>query len=213
VAEGDLSSPSLADDLFFVMHDSVTGRSRLHTRLASLGLAGAVLAELMLAERVTVDLAAGHDRLHATVHDATGDPLTQSVLDHVVAEPQHPVGTWLRFFARTVYADVTARMIAAKLLNPPTRHLLKQHPAAPVNPNTAAWPLARLNLAVQRRKPPVVSDCVLYGLFVATGGAKQALWEHDPEFVATTMATLPEPLQKLIVHTEVAVGEAVISRR
>lgn len=213
MAEGDLSSPSLADDLFFVMHDSVTGRTRLHPRLASLGLAGAVLAELMLAERVTIDLTSGQDRLYATAQDATGDPLIQSVLDHVIAEPQHSVNIWLRFFARTIYTDITARMIAAKLLNPPKRHLLKQQPAAPVNPNTAAWPLARLNLAVQRRKPPAARDCALYGLFVATGGAQQALWEHDPEFVATTMATLPEPLQRLIVQTEVAVGEAVISRR
>ncbi len=213
VAEGDLSSPSLADDLFFVMHDSVTGRSRLHPRLASLGLAGAVLAELMLAERVTVDLTTGQDRLHATTQDATGDPLTQSVLDHVIAEPQHSLITWLQFFARTVHADVTARMIAAKLLNPPTRHLLKLHPAAPANSNTAAWPLARLNLAVQRRKPPGVRDCVLYGLFVATGGAQRALWEHDPAFVAATTAMLPVPLQRLIVQTEVAVGAAVISRR
>lgn len=213
MAKGDLSSPSLADDLFFVMHDNVTGRTRLHPRLASLGLAGAVLGDLMLAERVTLDLASGQDRLYATARDATGDPLTQSVLDHVIVEPQHPVVTWLLFFARTIYADITARMIAAKLLNPPARHLLKQQPPAPVNTNTAAWPLARLNLAVQRREPPVVRDCVLYGLFVATGGAQRALWEHDPAFVAATIAMLPVPLQRLIVQTEVAVGEAVISRR
>ncbi|MEW9532583.1 GPP34 family phosphoprotein [Microbispora sp. NPDC049125] len=213
MAEADLSSPSLADDLFFVMHDSVTGRARVHPRLASLGLAGAVLGELMLADRVTIDLDSGQDRTYATVHDATGDPLTQSVLDHVIAEPQHPVITWLLFFARTIYADITARMIAANLLNPPVRHLLKQQPAVPVDPNTAAWPLARLNLAVQRRQPPALRDCVLYGLFAATRGAQRALWEHDHAFVAATIAMLPPPLQRLIVQTEVAVGEAVISRR
>ncbi|MEV0968266.1 GOLPH3/VPS74 family protein [Microtetraspora glauca] len=213
MAEGDHSSPSLTDDLFFVMHDSVTGRTRLHPRLASLGLAGAVISELMLAERATLDLASGQDRLYATSRDATGDPLTQSVLDHLIAEPQHPVATWLHFFARTIYADVTGRMIAAKLLKPPARHLLKQQPAAPVNTNTAAWPLARLNLSVERRKPPVIRDCVLFGLFVATGGAQRALREHDPAFAAATIAVLSAPLQKLIVQTQVAVGEAVISRR
>ncbi|WP_248963611.1 GOLPH3/VPS74 family protein [Sphaerisporangium perillae] len=205
--------PSLVDDLYFVLHDNVTGHARLHPRLTSLGLAGAVLAELMLAERVTVDLASGQDRLWATAQDATGDPLTQKVLGHIIAEPQHPVGTWLLFFARTIYADVRARMVAAKLLNPPARHLLRQQPAAPVDTNTAAWPLARLNLAVQRRKPPVVMDCVLYGLLAATGCDQRVLWEHDPAFVAATTATLPVPLQRLIAQTKVAVGQAVISRR
>ncbi|MEU9888784.1 GPP34 family phosphoprotein [Sphaerisporangium sp. NPDC051011] len=213
MAEGDHTSPSLADDLFFVMHDNGSGRPRLHVRLASLALAGAVLGELMLAERVTLDTVPGRERLYATFRGTTGDPVTQNVLDHVLAEPQHPVDTWLLFFARTVYADVTARMIAAKLLRPPTRNLLKQQPPAPVDPNVAAWPLARLNLAVQRREPPVLRDRVLYGLFAATGGAQRVMWEHDPAFAATTHAMLPAPLQKLIVQTEVAVGQAVISRR
>ncbi len=195
------------------MHDNVTGRPRLHPRLASLGLAGAVIGELMLAGRVTLDLAPGRDRLYVTARDAAGDPLAQSVLDHLVAEPHHPLITWLHFFARTIYADVTAVMIAAKLLNPPSRHLLKQQPATPVNTNTAAWPLARLNLAAERRTPPAVRDCVLIGLFVATGGAERALREHDPAFAAAAIAVLPAPLRRLIAQTEVAVGEAVISRR
>ncbi|MEO3811971.1 GPP34 family phosphoprotein [Sphaerisporangium sp. B11E5] len=213
MAKGDLSRPSLADDLYFVMHDDVTGRPRLHPRLASLGLAGAVIGELMLTERVTIELASAQDRLYVTSRAPTGDPLTQGVLSQVIAEPQHPVLTWLVFFARTILNDVTDRMIAANLLNPPSKHMFKQHPPVPVSTNTAAWPLARLNLAVQQRQPPVFPDSVLYGLFAATGGAQRALWEHDPAFVATTIATLPVPLRRLIVQTEVAVGKAVISRR
>lgn len=213
MAKGDLSRPSLADDLYFVMHDDVTGRPRLHPRLAGLGLAAAVVGELMLAERVTIELASGQDRLYVTSRTATGDPLTQSVLDQVVAEPQHPVLTWLVFFAKTVPAGVTDRMIAAGLLNPPSKNIFKQQPPVPVSTNTAAWPLARLNLAVRQKQPPAAPDDVLYGLFAATGGAQRALWEHDPAFVAATIATLPVPLRRLIVQTEVAVGKAVISRR
>ncbi|WP_204056828.1 GOLPH3/VPS74 family protein [Microbispora corallina] len=213
MAEGDLSSPSLADDLYFVMHDNGTGQPRLHPRLASIGLAGAVLGELMLAERVTVELASGQDRLHVLASDATGEPLTQNVLDQIVAEPQHPLHTWLLFFARTIYADLRSRMIAANLLHPPGRSLLKQQPAAPVDSNTAAWPRARLTLAIQRRRPPALRDCVLYGLCVATGCDQQALWEHDREFQAAATAILPVPFRRLVVQTEVAIGEVVISRR
>ncbi|MGI5157787.1 GOLPH3/VPS74 family protein [Microbispora sp. CA-102843] len=213
MAESDLSSPSLVDDLYFVLHDNVTGHPLLHSRLTGLALAGGVLAELMLAERVALDFASNPERLYATVREAAGDPLTRAVLGHVIAEPNHPVGTWLLFFGRTIYADVTARMIAAELLKPPVRHLLKQQPAAPADMNRAAWPLARLNLAVQRRKPPVIGDCVLLGLLVAAGCAQRILSEHDPRFVAATTAMLPVPLRSLIAQTKVAVGQAVISRR
>ncbi|MBP2704236.1 GPP34 family phosphoprotein [Microbispora sp. RL4-1S] len=213
MAEGDLSGPSLADDLYFVMHDGVTGHARLHPRLASLGLAGAVIAELLLAERVAVDLESGRDRLYATGRGAVGDPLAQNVIDHVDAEPDHPLDTWLLFLSRTVYADVQSKMIAAKLLSPPAKRLLKSQQPAPTDTNTAVWPLARLNLAIQRRKPPAVRDCVLYGLCVATGCAQQAMWEHDSAFASAMTATLPAPLQRLIIHTEVAIGRVVISRR
>ena len=167
----------------------------LHSRLTGLALAGGVIGDLMLAERVTVDLTSDPGRLYATVQEAPGDPLTRAVLGHIIAEPHHPLSTWLLFFARTVYADITARMIAAKLLKPPVRHLLKQQPAAPVDMNTAAWPLARLNLTIQRRKPPAARDCVLLGLLAAAGCAQGVLSEHDPRFVAAATAMLPVPLQ------------------
>ncbi|GGO11204.1 hypothetical protein GCM10010116_22590 [Microbispora rosea subsp. aerata] len=185
----------------------------LHSRLTGLTLAGGILAELMLAERVALDVATNPERLYPAVRDFDGDPLTRAVFGHIVAEPHHPIGTWLLFFARTIYADVTARMIAAKLLKPPVKHLFKQQPAAPANMNTAAWPLARLNLAVERRKPPVARDCVLLGLLAAAGCAQRVLSEHNPRFVAAATAMLPTPLQRLIAQTKVAVGEAVISRR
>ncbi|WP_311931673.1 GPP34 family phosphoprotein [Microbispora sp. H11081] len=213
MAESDLSSPSLVDDLYFVLHDNVTGHPLLHPRLTGLTLAGAILAELMLAERVALDFASNPERLHATVHETTGDPLTRTVLAHIIAEPHHPVGTWLLFFARTIHADVAARMIAANLLKPPVRHLLKQQPAAPADMNTAAWPLARLNLAVQRRKPPVIGDCVLLALLAAAGSAQRILSEHDARFVTAATALLPVPVQRVVAQTKAAVGEAVISRR
>lgn len=213
MAESDLSSPSLVDDLYFVLHDNVTGHPLLHSRLTALALAGAILGELMLAERVALDDTANPERLYATVRDIDGDPLTRGVLGHIIAEPYHPVGTWLQFFARTIYSDVTARMIAAKLLKPPVKHLFKQQPAAPVDMNRAAWPLARLNLAVQRRKPPEAGDCVLLGLLAAAGCAQRVLSEYDPRFAAAATATLSAPLRKLIAQTKVAVGQAVISRR
>ncbi|MFC7643242.1 GPP34 family phosphoprotein [Streptosporangium lutulentum] len=108
----DLSGTRLANDLFFVMHDNATGRMRLHARLTGLGLAAAILGELMLAGRITVELAAGRTRLVVLDAAPPGDTLTRAALDHIVAEPSHRFRTWLQFLARTALADVAARMTA-----------------------------------------------------------------------------------------------------
>ncbi|WP_327045671.1 GPP34 family phosphoprotein [Microbispora sp. NBC_01189] len=213
MAESDLSSPSLVDDLYFVLHDNATGHPHLHSRLAGLALAGGVLAELVLDERVTLDLTSNPERVLATAGEDSGDAFTRKVLGLVTAEPYHPVSTWLLFLARTADAEVTARMIAAKLLKPPVRHLLKQQPPAPADMSTAGWPLARLNLALQRRTPPAPRDRVLLGLLDAAGCAQRVLSEHDPRFVAAAIAMLPAPMQRLVAQTKVAVGQAVLSRR
>ncbi|MEO3858325.1 GPP34 family phosphoprotein [Acrocarpospora macrocephala] len=213
MAEGDLPASRLADDLYFVMHDDVTGRGRIHPRLTGLGLAAAILGELMLAGRVTVRLVPGQIQLAVVDPAETGDAPTQFALDHIQAEPTHPVGTWLLFLARTAHADIAARMTEAGLLHPPGRRLLAKQVQAPVAANTAAWPVGRLNLAIERRQPLRMQDGVLFGLIVATGGGQLVLWDANPRYLRESLAALPETLQQLIAQTEAACGDAVISRR
>ena len=201
----------MANDLFFVMHDNTTGRMRLHARLTGLGLAAAILGELMLAGRITVELAAGQMRLVVLDAAPPGDALTQTALDHIVAEPSHRFCTWLQFLARTALADVAARMTADGLLRPPGRRPSRRQ--VPVDVNTAAWPGGRVNLAIQRRQPLSVQDGVLLGLLVATGGNQLVLWEQNPTYLSASITALPAPLQELIAQTEAAVGDSVISRR
>src|SRR6266704_4142496 len=45
----------LADDLYLMAHDDRTGKPLLQPRAAGLGLAGALLAELVLAGRIEVE--------------------------------------------------------------------------------------------------------------------------------------------------------------
>ncbi|WP_436761024.1 GOLPH3/VPS74 family protein [Streptosporangium sp. V21-05] len=207
----DLSGTRLANDLFFVMHDNATGRMRLHARLTGLGLAAAVLGELMLAGRITVGSAAGQIRLVVLDAAPPQDPLTRTALGHIVAEPSHRFRTWLQFLARTAIADVAERMTAEGLLRPPGRRPSRRR--TPVDVNIAGWPVGRVNLAIQRREPLNVQDGVLLGLLVATGGNQLVLWEQNPAYLSGTVAALPAPLQELIAQTEAAVGDAVITRR
>jgi hypothetical protein len=211
VVEVDLSGPRLANDLFFVLHDDATGRMRLSSRLTGLGLAAAVLGELMLTGRVTVELTDGWVGLALVDAAPTGDTLTQTALDHIIAEPSHRFRIWLQFLARTAHADVAARMTADGLLHPPRGRLSRRQ--APVLANTAAWPGGRLNLAMQRRQPLNLQDGVLLGLLVATSGGQLVLWDQNPTYLSASTAALPAPLQELIAQTEAAVGDSVISRR
>ncbi|GII88993.1 hypothetical protein Ssi03_69830 [Sphaerisporangium siamense] len=195
---------------------------RLHARLTGLGLAAALLGELMLAERIAVHKVQGETRLQAGAprqgegagagHPEHGrDMVTRAVLDHIVAEPSHPFRTWLQFIARTAHADIATRMTAAGLLRPQRMRLSSRY--LPVDANQAAWPVGRLNLAVRRREPLNTQDRVLLGLLVATGVGRHVLWEHNAAYLAQSAAGLTAPLQELLAQTEAAVGDAVISRR
>ncbi|HTX86128.1 MAG TPA: GPP34 family phosphoprotein, partial [Streptosporangiaceae bacterium] len=87
----------VADELYLIAHHELTGRPHLAPRAVGLGLAGALLAELLLAGAITV--AAG-----AVVADAPGqadDQLTAAVAAQIAAEQTHPVADWLAFVART----------------------------------------------------------------------------------------------------------------
>ncbi|MFB9965297.1 GPP34 family phosphoprotein [Sinosporangium siamense] len=215
MAKDHLSGSLLANDLYFVLHNDRTGRMRLHPRVTGLGLAGAVLGELMLAGHITAGIAAGEVRLALVNTHPTGDPVTQKALDHIIAEPSHSFRTWLQFLGQSAPADVGSRMIQAGLLHPPARRswLRAAPPPTPVDPNTAMWPIGRLNLAVERREPLNEQDNVLLGLVSAAGGARVVLWDQDPDYLAHATAALPVHLRELVAQTEAAVGDAVISRR
>lgn len=186
---------------------------RLHPRLTGLGLAGAILGELMLAERITLDSSAGQARIAVINAARVADPVGQAALNHILAEPSHTLQVWLQFLARTAHADVAARMTEAGLLNPPSGRLLTRRQQAPVDPNTALWPAGRLNLAIQRGQWLDTRDALLLGLIVVTTVARIVLWEPGAKHVSASIAALPPPFSELIAHTKAAIGDAVLSRR
>src|SRR5256885_6055326 len=165
----------LADDLFFFMHDDRTGRPRLHPRAVGLGLAGALLGELMLFNRLTIQ-----DGVLAVVDDRPPrDAVIHALLDQVLAERQpHGVRTWLAFFSQGATEQVAARMVRAG-------HVTRVEPRwprwsgvrwVPADMSTAAWPAARLRHRLHREEPLDTPDVVLTGLVDAAGLTSQVLW-------------------------------------
>src|SRR5260370_30137441 len=74
----------LADDLYLMAHDDVSGRPFLQPRAVGLGLAGGLLAELMLLDKIGL----WHGWVVVTDHAPPRDGLGHVVMGLVLAEAE-----------------------------------------------------------------------------------------------------------------------------
>jgi hypothetical protein len=210
----------LADEFFLIAHEDRTGRSRLHPRATGLGLAGALLGELMVSDRIR----AYEGDLYVVSREPTGDPLSHDILDLLIAQPQHrELRTWLAFLAQDASVKVGERLLRAGVLEPVTRRKLMgtQTLYMPMNSNqrnVAAWAPIRLAEILVRRRPMNLSDRVLVGLVVATGLTRHVLWDFQAHrdalvHLPTIVSSLPEDLRQLVEHTEALVGSVLAAGR
>lgn len=204
----------LADELFFVVHDVQTGKLRLHARTAGLGLAGALMSELVL--NGNLDVANG------TLTVIDGQPLPEDdlgyrVLRQLTSDRQNrSLRTWLAFFAQGAVERVGVRLtragqVQASKTRRPWGTVVRY---VPTDLNAAVWPADRLNLLVSRGDPLEFSDAMLAGLVAVTGLTKQVWWDGDAvtlRNIAAAVASLPIPLREILAHTEAAVGDATLS--
>lgn len=206
---------SLADEFYLIAHSDTTGASRLHPRAAGYGLASALLAELYLQERLTIDASV----VIVTSAAPPPDLLSHTVLEHLLGEAQrHPVRDWLAFLGRTAVDDVARRLTRAGILElVETRRLFGvTRSYVPVAINEAAWPKARISSRLMALQPMELSDQVLAGLCYATGLIKEMVWDDTAQasrlYLARVIAELPNPLRTLISETEIAVSKSAATR-
>lgn len=199
----------LADEFFLVAHDEVSGRSRLGPGVTGLGLAGALLGELLLTGRLDVD----HGELTVIDPRPPDDLLARAVLDCVVNTPAvTAVQDWLLYLRRDAYDKVAQRLrrgghVQVRRVR---RFLRSTLVYFPVDPNSAALPAARLATRLRQREPLTTSDIVLTGLLAATG-LDRVVFADAPAWVTrhtrNLLAEIPTPLRELVAATETAVEE------
>jgi hypothetical protein len=210
----------LADQFFLIAHEDRTGRSRLHPRATGLGLAAALIGELVLLGRVR----AVEGELHVVNREPPGDVLDHTVLDLLLAQPQHrDIRTWLAYLAQDAAAKVGERLIRVGVVEPVIRRRLlgSQVLYMPVNSdqrNAAAWASARLANILVQGYAMETGDRALAGLVHATGLTRHVLWDfavHRPglSYLYTVVDSLPPDLRELIEHTEASVGTALAAGR
>jgi hypothetical protein len=199
----------LADDLYLIAHHERTGRPLLAPRALGLGVAGAVLAELILAD--AIDVSAGQITLTGV---APAEALAAAVVSVVAAEHHpRPVGDWLAFLGRTAPADVGARLEQAGYLA--AARSWRGQRRRPVNADCAFAPITRVKGGLEpgQAGTPAVT---LAALAAACGlGAHLALYlppaalRHLPGVAGRLMP----PLREVITQTQAAVDAAVLAHR
>jgi hypothetical protein len=204
----------LADDLYLLAHHEATGRPHLQPRAAGLGLAGALLAELMLDGSIGVR--AG--QVVAAGYPAPHDELARSVLSLVAGEREwHPARDWLQFLARTAPRDVAGRLARSGYLTRATsRRPLRSRQWVPADPHSAFAPLLRVKAALGPAEPATAQNLTLAGLALACGLGRQLglyLPDRAQRRLQDATSQLHPGLQHLIAHTQAAVDSALLSHR
>jgi hypothetical protein len=211
----------LADQYFLIAHEDRTGRSRLHPRATGLGLAAALIGELMLDGHL--ELIDGD--LFIANRQPPGDALSHDILSLLIAQPQHrEVRTWLAYLSQDAAVRVGERLIRAGAVEPVTRRKILSTttfymPNSAEQRNAAAWAPARLANLLVRGLEMSISDRVLAGLVAATGLTRHVLYDYELHrqaflMLPSTVGSLPGDLRELIEYTEASVGSVLtVGRR
>ena len=199
----------MADQYFLIAHEDRTGRSRLHPRATGLGLAAALLGELVLEGRIGIT---DGDLLILDRHPPT-DALAHDILDLLIAQPRAHVAVMRvgERLSRLGAVDVVTRR---RMLSTETLYM----PNTAEQRNAAAWAPARLANLLMRGMEMSVSDRLLVGLIAATGLTRHVLYDYEVHRHAFLMLpnavhSLPGDLYELVEYTEASVGSVLTAGR
>jgi hypothetical protein len=204
----------LADDLYLLAHHEVTGKPHLQPRAAGLGLAGALLAELMLSGQICLR----PDRITVADRSPPEDGLARSVLGLVVSEPgPHAPRDWLLFLARTAAANVARRLEqAGYLTRTAARRFGRAERWVPVDADCAFAPIVRVTSALGSSGPVAAQNVTLGGLAAACGLEHQLSIYLPPRAhrrLDEAVGQLDPGLRELIAQTHAAVDSALLAHR
>ena len=201
----------VADDFYLIAHDEWSGRSQIAPRAVRLGLAAAILAELMLDGHLRVwegGLFPGEASL----------PPEDRMLRHVLTSVQAPlsersVEPWLAFLAIGAVDLVRGRLVAEGLVTPVmVRNVVgrRQCRHLPTNRNIAAWPSIRLAKHLSAGLVLSAGDLMLTGLVEITGLLGAVLWcklDHVQGWdrAGQVRGELPADLAALVAFTDAAI--------
>jgi hypothetical protein len=203
----------VADDLYLMAHHEVSGKPFLQPRALGAGLAGGLLAELMLGGGITWR----HDGTVVPGQLLSADALARRVRDQIAAEQEAlQVHEWLQFLARAAAANVAARLGRSGYLKlSGGRARWRPGRWVPVDPDWAFAPMLRARGALDPDRPWSAYGAVLAGLALACGlGFRIAQYAAPGSRSLDELTWRLEPgLVELITQTQTAVASTVLAHR
>ncbi len=207
---------SLADDFYLIGLDGRTNRPRLHAKAMGLGVAAALMAELVLNNYIQI-----HQNriLVASRHYAPEAREHADMLSAIIAEPQHQLPVWLSYFAQTSVEIVQERLVAHRFLHVESRGVLRSKQTyVAEDPMSVEWRSLRIARIISKRDIRTWEDLAIIGLIVATGLTDNVMWNaaaEDRENLLIILRYLnDEPsLHALITQVETLIAAAVLSQR
>ena len=202
----------VADDLWLMAHHEVSGKPFLQPRPLGIGLAAALLGELILAGGVVL----GRDGTVVACGARPGEDLARQLQDQVAAEPErHPVPDWLLFLAQTAAERVARRLEQAGYVTLAGRRPWRAGRWVPADPDWAFAPLIRACSALDPVRPFDAGHGALAGLAVACGLGFRLAQYLTPAGLGLdqTAGRLDPGLRELIAQVQAAVDGAVLSHR
>lgn len=208
---------NLADDFFCMALDEHSGLPRLAPRVTGVGLASAILAELVVGGYATVR--AGE--IEPLRVQPPADQLARDVHELLHNRPQHrDVAIWIGFLARDAFTEIGNRMTRNGMVTPVRKRRLTgtRMVYEPVDRSVAAWPAIRLAQHLADPAQITLDDLTCAGLAVATGLIDHVLWDAQLHGEAraglpAALKRLPPPVSELLSRTESLVADAVLTNR
>jgi hypothetical protein len=157
----------LDEEYFLLAHDDYTGRPHIKADVLGTGLAGALLAELLIAG--CLDIVDGT----VQVRDLTlaGSAMARAAAE-AIQQRFHPVGWWVECLRQSAYLSAGEQMARQNLVSPTSTGLFRtvtRHVAT--DALVAAGPRVRLRYAAEsiQRVPPDPRAATLAALALTTG--------------------------------------------
>jgi Golgi phosphoprotein 3 (GPP34) len=205
----------LADEFFLIGHDDYSGKPRINADTLDTGLAGAVLAELVMTRRV--DVAEG--RLMVRDRQTYGEPVTDAALAELIKQAvAHPVRAWVEFLRADVRMMVGRRLLAAGLVEQvSSRGLLRSTTRFVArDPMAAASPRVRVRYVMDHEELLDEHTATLAALMLACG-LEQVLATGGDRQVRVALKTmadrLPADLRSLASGVDAAVAAIALTIR
>ncbi len=203
----------IADDLWLMAHHETSGRPFLGPRPLGVGLAGGLLAELMLSGCVIV----GFDGAIVARPLVPHEGLARQVHEQIAGEAErHALPDWLLFFSRAAADGVAHRLERARYLTRAGGRVPWRAPRwVPVDPDWAFAALLRARPAAGPARQVSAHAVMLAGL-AAGCGLRFRLDQYLPgsgHAIEDAVAQLIPDLRKLIAAVQETVDRSVLTQR